>query len=168
MREIYLGIDPGTAVTGYGVIAADGSSVRALDYGCIRSPTKLPLPDRYLIIFESVTDLISRFQPKVLIVETQYIQKNVQSAMKLGMARGVIVVAARKNGVEVVELTPSQAKKAVVGNGNASKEQIQGMTKRLLNLSEIPKPEDAADALALALACVNRRNTKCMHLSAAS
>lgn len=150
-ETLILGIDPGTVVTGFGIIATNGLKYRAIDFGCIRPPAKLPLPDRYLIIFEGVLSLIKKNKPDVVSVETQYVGKNVQSAIKLGMARGTVLVAARKCEVDVFEYTPTQAKKSVVGRGGASKQQVIGMTQRLLSLSEPPHPEDAADALALAL-----------------
>lgn len=148
---IILGIDPGTRVTGYGIIKYTNGTYVVLDYGCIRPPPDLDINDRYLIIHQGVEVLIETYGPGALSVETQYVHKNVQSAIKLGMARGAVILAARKKGVEVVEYTPTVAKKAVTGNGRASKYQIQGMTQRLLNLVEPPTPEDAADALCLAI-----------------
>lgn len=148
---IIIGIDPGTLVTGYGIIKVKESTYQAIDYGCIRPPSKLKITDRYLIIFNSVEELLEKHKPAALVVETQFVQKNIQSAIKLGMARGIAIVAAKRKGIAVYEYAPSKAKKAVVGNGNASKFQVQGMVKALLNLSDLPTPEDAADALALAI-----------------
>lgn len=148
---IIFGIDPGTQVTGYGVIECVSNNYRAIDFGCIRPPGTLKLSDRYLIISNGIEELIGKYQPQALVVETQYVHKNVQSAIKLGMARGVIIVAARRRDVPVFEYAPSKAKNAVVGNGKASKFQVQGMVKLLLNLEKMPTPEDAADALALAI-----------------
>lgn len=144
---VILGIDPGTVITGYGLI--DGT--RVLDYGCIRPPAKLDLHKRYLIIFTAIEDLIEKFKPEALSVETQYVSKNPQSALKLGMARGVAILAATRANIPVFEYTPSRAKQAVVGKGSASKYQVQKMTQLLLKLGAPPEPEDAADALALAL-----------------
>lgn len=149
---IIIGIDPGTVVTGYGIVKVDDAGFyAALDYGCIRPPAKLKLSDRYLIIFESLEELLIKYSPDVLVVESQYVHKNPQSAIKLGMARGISILAAKRKGMSVYEYAPSKAKKAVVGNGNASKQQVQGMVQRLLKLSEPPTPEDAADALSLAI-----------------
>lgn len=148
---IIIGIDPGTQITGYGIIEFDGYQYHVVDYGCIRPPAKLKLSDRYLILFNALEELFTKHQPQMLAVETQYVHKNVQSAIKLGMARGIAVIAAKRRGADVFEYTPSRAKSAVVGNGHASKQQVQGMIKVLLNLAEIPTPEDAADALALAI-----------------
>ncbi len=149
--QIILGIDPGTKISGYGLIEVKERSYIPIDYGCIRPPADLKLSDRYLIIFNSVEELIDKYQPHVLVVETQYIHKNVQSAIKLGMATGIIMIVAKKRGLSVFGYAPTKAKLAVVGNGRASKSQVQGMIQRLLNLSHLPYPEDAADALALAI-----------------
>lgn len=150
-EEVILGIDPGTIVCGYGLIRIHGHTFHPLDYGCIRPPSHNKLSDRYLIIHNSINTLIEKYRPSVLVVETQYVHKNVQSAIKLGMARGVAILAGKKNGLLVFEYAPSQAKKAVVGTGKASKSQVQSMVQRRLNLVEAPQPEDAADALALAI-----------------
>lgn len=150
-KKIIIGVDPGTQVTGYGIIEWTENSYRALDYGCIRPPAKLKLSDRYLIIFNALEELLQKYQPEALAVETQYVHKNVQSAIKLGMARGIAIIAAKRKGMSVFEYAPSQAKASVVGNGAASKEQVQGMVKLLLKLATIPTPSDAADALALAI-----------------
>lgn len=119
----------------------------------------MDLNDRYLVIYEGIEQLLSMHSPDVVVVETQFVSKNSQSALKLGMARGVIIVAARKRGIEVVEYAPKTAKMALTGNGSASKVQVQTMTQKLLNLAEPPKPEDAADALSLAI-CHAQRNKK--------
>jgi crossover junction endodeoxyribonuclease RuvC len=148
---IILGVDPGTLVSGYGLVKVEGREFTALDFGCIRPPTSYKLTDRYLIIFEGIDQLITQYRPTALAVETQYVHKNVQSALKLGMARGVIMIAAKRRGIPVFEYAPNQAKKAVVGNGKASKNQVQGMVQLLLKLASIPQPSDAADALALAI-----------------
>lgn len=148
---IIIGIDPGTLVSGYGIIAVEGSTIRAIDYGCIRPPPSFKISERYLVIFNGIDELLNKHQPDALVVETQYVKNNVQSAIKLGMARGTVVVAAARKGVPVYEYAPSKAKLAVVGNGRASKKQVQGMVQLLLCLPAIPEPEDAADALALAI-----------------
>lgn len=146
-----IGIDPGTQVTGYGIIKYDQGAMHPVDFGCVRPPPTLKLTDRYLIIFNGVEELLEKHRPHALVVETQFVQKNVQSAIKLGMARGIIIIAAKRKGISVFEYGPTKAKSAVVGNGRASKQQVQGMVKLLLNLDTIPTPEDAADALALAI-----------------
>jgi crossover junction endodeoxyribonuclease RuvC len=150
-ESIILGVDPGTRITGYGVICLKERAYLPIDYGCIRPPPDLKLSERYLIIYESIEELINKYQPTALAVESQYVHKNAQSALKLGMARGIIIIAAKKRGIRVFQYAPAEAKRAVVGNGQASKFQVQGMVQRLLNLSTLPQPEDAADALALAI-----------------
>lgn len=151
MDSLVIGIDPGTRVTGYGILKQTGAQISPVDFGCIRPPTKAKLSERYLILYEGISHLLDQFKPTCLAVETQFVQKNVQSAMKLGMARCVAILAATQREIPVYEYTPSKAKQAVVGNGRASKEQVQSMMQRLLNLRELPQPEDAADALAIAL-----------------
>lgn len=148
---VIIGIDPGTSVTGFGIIKVSGSSYQAIDYGCIRPPLNLKLSDRYLIIFDGIEELLERYCPQALAVETQFVKHNVQSAIKLGMARGIAIIAAKRKGIPIFEYTPMRAKRAVVGNGRASKIQVQGMVQRLLRLNEPPHPEDAADALSLAI-----------------
>lgn len=154
---IILGIDPGTRVSGYGIIEIRGSSYIPLDYGCIRPPEKFELFDRYYALFENVDLLIEKYRPEAVVVETQYVNKNVQSALKVGMARGAVIIAAKKNGLDMFEYAPTKAKKAVVGSGRASKFQVQGMVQRILSLSKAP-PEDAADALSLAICHAQRCN----------
>jgi crossover junction endodeoxyribonuclease RuvC len=148
---IILGIDPGTLITGYGVVRLLKGRCKALDYGCIKPPANQKISDRYLIIYDSVDALLERYQPEVLVVETQYVKANVQSAIKLGMARGVVLIAAKRRGIQVFEYSPTQPKKAVTGNGRASKLQVQHMVQHILELEFLPEPEDAADALALAI-----------------
>jgi crossover junction endodeoxyribonuclease RuvC len=153
--KIILGVDPGTKTTGYGIIKVTDNKLIALDYGCIRPPTKYALSKRYYIIFDAIEKLIEKYKPDAVAVETQFVKKNIQIALKLGMARGSIIVAAEKNNVPIYEYAPRKAKLSVVGNGSASKYQIQQMLKLLLNLSKEPTPEDAADALALAICHVH-------------
>lgn len=150
MKTKIIGIDPGTLKTGYGIITVQHPSFTAIDYGCIRPPPKLKLSDRYLIIFEGLDELLEMHHPDVLVVETQYVDKNVQSAIKLGMARGIAIVAAKRKNIPVFECTPTRVKQAVVGSGRANKLQVQEMVRRRLQLAALP-PEDAADALALAI-----------------
>ncbi|NGX59961.1 MAG: Crossover junction endodeoxyribonuclease RuvC [Chlamydiae bacterium] len=148
---IILGIDPGTRVTGYGIIFYHPHNSKALDFGCIRPPAKESSSKRYLIIFEAIEELIEKHNPDALAVETQFMHKNPMSAMKLGMARAMAILAAERRGIPIFEYAPKKAKKAVVGQGSATKEQVQKMIQALLGLPVMPTPEDAADALALAL-----------------
>ncbi len=159
-KNIILGIDPGTRITGYGVI--DDHSL-PLDFGCIRPPPKLSLAERYKILFDSVEALIERHQPTAVAVESQFVLKNAQSAIKLGMAKGMVYLAAARRGIPVYEFAPKKAKLAVVGHGGASKYQVQKMIQALLRLPHLPEPEDAADALALAICCAHHMRSPCMN-----
>lgn len=161
MKKI-LGIDPGTIITGYGIIDSD---IRPVDFGCIRPPAKLSLPERYQIIFDGVESLIAKHQPDAIAVESQFVMKNVQSAIKLGMAKGMVFLAAARKSIPVFEFTPKSAKLAVVGNGSASKPQVQKMIQALLRLPKLPEPEDAADALALAICCAHQMRKLCTNPS---
>jgi crossover junction endodeoxyribonuclease RuvC len=157
---IIMGIDPGTIVSGYGIITFLNGKFEVVDYGCIRPPRDYKLSDRYLIIHDSIGELLEKYNPQSLVVETQYVKKNVQSTIKLGMARGAVVIAAARRKVKIYEYAPTKAKLAVVGKGHASKKQVQGMVQLLLSLPVLPEPEDAADALALAICHAQAMNLK--------
>lgn len=154
-EHIILGIDPGTRITGYGIIKVRHPRIEPVDFGCIRPPVKEELPARYLALFNGLEKLLDLYAPTAVAVETQFVYKNVQSALKLGMARGALLIAAARRGIPIFEYTPKKAKLAVVGNGGASKSQVQRMIQLLLNLPVLPEPEDAADALALAVCHAN-------------
>lgn len=163
---IILGIDPGTKITGYGVIQVNGSSMQPLDFGCIRPPANLPLQSRYKIIFDSIEQLIDKYNPNAVATESQFVLKNAQSAIKLGMAKGMVYLAAARRSIEVHEYSPTSAKLAVVGTGAASKYQVQRMIGSLLRLPTPPEPEDAADALALAICHAhNLKRLSCLNTS---
>jgi crossover junction endodeoxyribonuclease RuvC len=152
---LVLGIDPGTAATGYGVVRGGGSSLPALvECGVIRTKPRAPLTSRLREIFEGVQELIQRHQPDALSVEDVFYARNVRTTVVLGHARGVILLAAELAGVPVNEFAPAEIKKAVVGTGAATKEQVQFMLTRLLRLKSVPQPSDAADGVAAALACL--------------
>lgn len=164
MIEVILGIDPGTICTGYGIIKLVGSRIEVVDFGCIRPPPKLKLETRYKILFEAFEGLIERHSPTQIAIESQFVLKNPQSALKLGMAKGMAFLAAAKKEIPIYEYAPKKAKQAVVGTGNASKYQVQKMIQSLFNLPTIPEPEDAADALSLALCCAHHlRSPICMN-----
>jgi len=146
-----LGIDPGTRITGYGIVKTNLVQHEPLDYGAIRPPPKLPLFERQLIIHEAIVHLLESHTIDAISIESQYVSKNPQSALKLGMAKGVAILAGTQRKIPVFEYAPKKAKIAVVGTGNATKEQVGRMIQALLGLPEVPHPEDAADALALAL-----------------
>jgi crossover junction endodeoxyribonuclease RuvC len=148
---IILGVDPGTCVTGYGIIQCHLQTIRPLDYGCITPPKRFSLYQRYLIIYEALEALIETYHPHYLAIENQFVSKNAQSALKLGMAKGMAILAATKKNIPIYEYAPKQAKLAVSGKGSASKEQVQKMMQLLLGLKQPPTPHDAADALSLAI-----------------
>ncbi len=146
-----LGIDPGTAITGFGVVGYNGSSLQVFDYGAIRTDSKLELPDRLAIIYRDIKQIISRHNPDHVAIEELFFNKNVKTAMAVGHARGVSMLAAVESGLPVFEYTPLQVKLSVVGQGRAVKEQVQYMVKVLLCLKESPNPDDVADALAVGI-----------------
>jgi crossover junction endodeoxyribonuclease RuvC len=150
-KKIIIGIDPGTRITGYGVIEVTKKYIKALDYGCIRPPVNAKLSDRYYIIFESLSELLSQYEPSEMAIETQFVYKNAQSALKLGIAQGVAIIQAKKNNMKVFGYSPREVKCAICGTGKAGKAQLQGAITRSLQLAAPPQPEDAADALAIAI-----------------
>jgi crossover junction endodeoxyribonuclease RuvC len=153
VQVIVLGIDPGTASTGYGVVKGDGLRLVSLvECGVIHTRARDPLPARLQEIFDGVTELILRHRPDALSVEDIFYSKNVRTTVVLGHARGVVLLAGQQAGVEIYELPPAEIKKAVVGTGAATKEQVQFMLTRLLRLKSVPTPSDAADGVAAALA----------------
>ena len=153
---LVLGIDPGTANTGYGVVrgGAPAGFPSLVECGVIRTRARDPLPARLREIFEGVSELIARHKPDALSVEDVFYARNVRTTVVLGHARGVILLAAELSGIPVNEYAPSEIKKAVVGTGGATKEQVQFMLTRLLRLKSVPQPSDAADGVAAALACL--------------
>lgn len=152
-----LGLDPGTAITGFGIIDKIGNSFKAVEYGCIRTPANMELCQRLTIIHQEVSDLIERFSPREVAIEELFFNNNARTALSVGHARGVIMLAAAQAQLPIAEYTPLQVKQAVVGYGRAEKNQVQVMIKTLLNLPAIPKPDDVADALAIALCHGNSR-----------
>ncbi len=148
---IILAVDPGTATTGYGVIEYKGNHFKLKDYGIISTEAKLATELRLQGIYGHLRNLIVRHKPDCFAVEQLFFNSNVRTAIAVGQARGVCLLVAADGKLPVVEYTPLQIKQAVVGYGRANKSQIQQMVKAILNLSEIPKPDDAADALALAI-----------------
>lgn len=151
MTMIALGIDPGTAITGYGVVEERNRKLIYLSHGVIRTSKDMSDSHRLEEIYNKLAKIIKAFKPDAVIIEELFFNKNVTTAISVGQARGVAMLAAAKSKVEVKSYTPLQVKQAMVGYGRAEKNQIQNMVKILLDLDEIPKPDDAADALALAL-----------------
>jgi crossover junction endodeoxyribonuclease RuvC len=148
---VVLGIDPGVSRCGYGAVVAEGSRMSALACGVIRTPPSDPLPERLAALLAELEGLVAELQPAAMAVERVFFQTNVRTAMSVGQASGLALVAAARAGVPVCQYTPNEVKQAVAGYGAAAKEQVQAMVTRLLNLAEVPKPPDAADALALAI-----------------
>ncbi len=147
-----LGVDPGTAVTGYGVVETTHDHVgRLVECGVIRTVPREPLAQRLVTLFDGITDLIARHQPTAVALEGVFYAKNVRTTVTLGHARGVILLAAARAGVPVSEFTPATVKKSVVGTGGAAKGQVGFMVQKLLHLASPPAPDDAADGVALAL-----------------
>jgi crossover junction endodeoxyribonuclease RuvC len=149
---VVLGVDPGTAVTGYGVVARTGDgAVSLLECGVIRTHPRAPLPERLRDIYQGIAEVVERASPSVLAVESVFYAKNVRTSVVLGHARGVVLLAAALRGLAVAEYPPAEVKSAVVGAGAATKDQVGYMVQRLLRLKEPPKPHDAADGVAVAL-----------------
>lgn len=153
--KIILGIDPGIADTGFGVIKEERGELSCLDYGSIVTKAKTPLPDRLEILYQELSSIIKKYQPDIIGVEDLFFCKNVKTALIVGQARGVVLLTAKLYNKPLAEFTPLQIKQAVSAYGKAGKKQVQEMVKLLLNLKEIPKPDDAADALAVAICTAN-------------
>jgi len=153
---IVLGIDPGTADTGYGVVQSTGARLRLLEHGVIRTAAGTPLERRLADIHEAVAELLDRHGPDALAVEELYFGANVRTAFAVGQARGVVLLAAGQRGILAHSYTPQQVKSAVCGHGRAEKDQVARMVARLLGLAAPPTPDHAADALAVAVCELNR------------
>lgn len=148
---IVLGIDPGYAIVGWGVVRYERGRFAPLDYGAVLTPAGMDFSRRLEIIYDELLALIDRAKPDALAVEKLYFKNNQKTAIDVAQARGVILLAAKKRGVPLYEYTPLQVKSAVTGYGQAEKPQVMEMTRRLLGLREVPKPDDTADALAIAI-----------------
>lgn len=170
-RDLVLGIDPGTAIMGYGLVGhsatpdAEPSGAAWLsmaglttpEYGALRTPAHMPLVERLPRLYNGLIELIREFQPGVVAIEELFFGRNVTTAISVGQARGVAVLAAAHCGLPIAEYTPMQIKQAVVGYGKATKDQVQNMVRMILNLETIPQPDDAADALAIAICHLHSR-----------
>jgi crossover junction endodeoxyribonuclease RuvC len=146
-----LGIDPGTVVTGYGVIEGEGDDMALVDYGTLTGPEKLPISERLCQIYNQLLDVIGRHRPDVVAVEQPFVAKNARTALAIGRAQAIALLAAANRKIPAYEYTPAQVKQRVANYGASSKEQIQEMVRLQLGLTEIPQPNDAADALAVAI-----------------
>lgn len=148
---VILGIDPGTAITGYGLVEKQGNHLKRIAFGAILTTPETATALRLQQISRELQAIIERYRPDVMAVEQLFFNKNVRTALTVGQARGVVLLAGAEAGLDIIEYTPLQVKMAVVGYGRAEKKQVQEMVRVLLCLSEIPKPDDAADALAIAI-----------------
>ena len=148
---IIFGIDPGYAIVGYGVVEYKGNNFKTITHGVITTDTTKTFPERLKIVYDELTKLLDLYNPDCVAIEELFFNKNVKTAINVGQARGVQLLAAMNKGLELYEYTPLQIKQGVVGYGRASKKQVQEMVKMILNLKEIVKPDDAADALAVAI-----------------
>ncbi len=163
---IILGIDPGTAALGYGIVERTGGRLREVDHGCLVTSPDLPLPERLLAIHTFVDELLALHKPGLMGVERLFFSRNVQTAFGVGQARGVVLLAAAQYGVPVREATPSEVKSAIAGYGAAAKDQVARMVQLVLGMSELPRPDDAADALAIAVWAANTERLGQVHTAA--
>jgi crossover junction endodeoxyribonuclease RuvC len=150
-----IGIDPGLATVGFGVIRKEGKNIAPVSYGCIMTSPEKKNSERLLEIYSEVNHLFEKYSPSAVAVEKLFFTNNITSAMGVSEARGVIFLAAQQKNLPVTEYTPKQIKQAITGSGNADKRQMQEMIMRLLNLDEVPRPDDAADGLSIALCHIN-------------
>ena len=150
-----LGIDPGTAITGYGLVEKQGNHLKRIAFGAILTTPETPTALRLHQIYCQLKTIIEQYRPDMMAVEQLFFNKNVRTALTVGQARGVVLLAGAEAGLDIMEYTPLQVKMAVVGYGRAEKKQVQEMVRMLLCLNEIPKPDDAADALAIAICHAN-------------
>ena len=157
---IILGIDPGTITTGYGVIESEGDEITLIDFGVLSSPVRSPIGERLSYLYHGLLNVIERYQPDAVAIEEPFVAKNVRSALAVGRAQAVGILAAANRGIPSHEYTPAQVKQRVANYGAGSKEQVQEMVRLQLRLSEVPQPSDAADALAVAICHLHE-----MHLS---
>jgi len=157
-----LGIDPGTAALGYGIVERTGGRLREVDHGCLDTSPDLSMPERLLAIHSLVDELLALHQPDLMGVERLFFSRNVQTALGVGQARGVVLLAAAQHGTPVREATPNEVKSAIAGYGAADKEQVQRMVQLVLGMSDRPRPDDAADALAIAVWVANTDRGKAL------
>lgn len=146
-----LGIDPGIATVGFGIVEFDGNCFKTIEYGSVHSPAKTDMTKRLKMVYDDMVYIIEKYKPNEVAIEELFFNTNVKTAIMVGQARGVLILSAANQNIPVYEYTPLQVKQAVVGYGRAEKHQVQQMVKSILGLREIPKPDDTADALAIAI-----------------
>lgn len=155
-----LGIDPGTAIVGYGLVREhNDGTLQAIEYGVIRTPSKTPMPERLNTIYKSLKDIVEQHKPDRAAVEELFFSRNVTTAITVSQARGVILLALERSDTPINEYKPNFIKQSITGYGGADKKQMQEMVRILLNLEKIPRPDDAADALAIAITDINMGNS---------
>ena len=150
-----LGIDPGTAIVGYSIVDYKENKINLIKYGCVFTDKNLPMEDRLLQIFNELEEIIDFYAPQFMAVEELFFFKNNKTVISVGQARGVIILAGKKNNLQIESYTPLQVKMGITGYGKADKKQVQLMVQKILTLEEIPKPDDAADAIAVAITHIN-------------
>lgn len=155
-----LGIDPGYAIMGYGILDYNGNRFKTVGYGSVETEAGLPMPERLKLLYDGLTEIIQKYEPDEVSIEELFFNRNVTTAIGVGEARGVAMLACVEGGLVVSEYTPMQIKQALVGYGKAEKAQVQMMVKTILNLPEVPKPDDTADAVAAAICHAHSRNAK--------
>ena len=148
---VILGIDPGLAIVGWGVVEYKNSKFKTLGYGAITTPKEMKTEQRLKKIYDDLAEIIKKYRPDHVAIEELFFNTNITTGIRVSEARGVVLLSARKHGLEIAEYTPLQAKQAVVGYGRAEKKQVMEMVRQLLNLKAVPKPDDTADALAIAI-----------------
>lgn len=154
---IIIGLDPGTATTGYGIISVIGNHIRPIGYGVIQTPSTMKMSERLVMIYNALEEIFSKFKPNEVAIEKLFFGRNTTTAITVGQARGILLLQAERFKLPIGEYTPMQVKQAIVGYGSADKKQIQYMVTTFLNLKEPPKPDDAADALAIAICHAHMR-----------
>jgi crossover junction endodeoxyribonuclease RuvC len=157
---LVLGLDPGIAITGYGLVKEEEGNLTLVEYGAISTPSEMPLPKRLQEIYRQLTEIARKKRPSFAAIEEIFFAKNVRTALSVGQARGVALLAMADVGVEVHEYTPLEVKMAICGYGRAKKEQVQQMVKMLLGLPYVPQPDDAADAIAVAICHIHSARMK--------
>ena len=155
-----LGIDPGYAIMGYGVLDYNGNRFKTVGYGSVETEAGLPMPERLKLLYDGLTEIIQKYEPDEVSIEELFFNRNVTTAIGVGEARGVAMLACVEGGLDVSEYTPMEIKQALVGYGKAEKAQVQMMVKTILNLPEVPKPDDTADAVAAAICHAHSRNAR--------
>jgi crossover junction endodeoxyribonuclease RuvC len=155
-----IGIDPGTGILGFGVIDSDGRKTKLVTAGVIRTPAHTPLPERLEEIYDGLTEIIEETKPDIMAIEKLFFSKNITTAISVAQARGVAMLTGRQANLRIVEYTPNEIKQTITGYGAAKKPQMQEMVRIHLGLSEVPKPDDCADALAAAIMCAMMEKTR--------